>query len=221
MKTLHLAIIFGSASASVIVTLVLIEVFFQNYYPYPGLEGIQTETIPQNSTVHACSLKLLQNYDPGPMGGFMCPIIGFHTFTKVAGNSGFDEVCLDKRYSAGNFVLGAGHNGSISYMIYSNLPLSEAIKLPHINMTNRASFSHYRSIPGGYSETYTESLKGVTVSFEPKFEILWPWSSILVTATISSTRNAETGSHWLFLPPGVCNEGPGLVLTVENSSRTG
>ncbi|MDE1763913.1 MAG: hypothetical protein KGH88_06680 [Thaumarchaeota archaeon] len=149
----------------------------------------------------------------------MCPIMFFHTYTKVDSYSGFDSVCLDSRYSADNYVLKPGHSGSITYTIYPDLPFSYAIQFPHVSITNDASFSHYKPTKGGGAEfTYTDTIDGTSVSFEPISEVVWPWSLPVVTAKMSAATDAKGSSHWLLLSPGVCNGGLGLILTIDNSS---
>lgn len=193
--------------------------FFLSIQPHQhgGHLQDQTDIMPQDGKpINNCT-KEIQAYDPGPTGGFMCPIMFFQTYTKVDSDSGFDEVCFDKRYRAGNYVFESGYNGSITYTIYPNLPLTYAIQLPHLNMVNHA---YFKSTKGGGQFTYADTLKGVSVVFEPKSEVIWPWNSPLVTANIYSTRGAETGSHWLFLPPGVCGGGSSIIITILNTSRT-
>lgn len=219
MKTLRISLIIASVATAAIAVAV-IEILFQPAPP-GGYPSIQTDTVPHDSNFHECNPTRLQGLDPGPMGGFMCPIEFFYGDARVAGNAGFDEVCYDKRYSAGNYILKAGHEGSITYTIHPYLPPSYAIHLPHWNITNSAHFSHYKPLGGGGVQfTYTDSLPGVWVSFEPRSEVLWPWSTTGLTATIHSDANAQPGSHWVFLPPGVCSGGLGIIVTILNSSET-
>ncbi|MDE1765850.1 MAG: hypothetical protein KGI27_06195 [Thaumarchaeota archaeon] len=217
MKTLNLVIITGVIVVVGTVTMIIINTFFHS--SPVGLEEYEVDKSMENSS-HTCTQEQTENSDPGPMSGFLCPIIFFHTYTKMGNNSGFEDVCFDKRYEADNYLLRAGENGSITYTIYPDLSLSDAIKFPHTNMTNYASFSHYMTSNGGRETwTYTNTLPGVGVHYEPKYEMLWPWSSTLVTATIYTNSDAKADSHWLVLAPGVCNGGQAFILTVENSSK--
>lgn len=218
MKIVHLSILIGSI-VGVAIAVVVIDVYFQR--PPHATPILQTDTLQQKDN-HTCTSRQTQGYDPGGTGGFMCPIFFFDTYVIVDNYSGFDDVCFDKRYRAGNYLLKPGNTGLFAYTVYPNLPLSYAIMLPHINMTNTATFTHYKPLKGGGSDfTYTGTVEGVSVSFDPRYEVLWPWSSSHVTASISATKDAKAGSHWLILAPGPCNGGPGFILTIENSSGGG
>lgn len=217
MNIINVAVIVSAVLATIGTSLFFLSLQMQPH----GYMGVQTDAIPQNGNpVSNCTSKQIKTYDPGPLGGFMCPIAFFHTYTKVDSYSGFDDICLDSRYNADNYVLKPGHNGSITYTIYPDLPFSYAIQFPHINITNHASFSHYKSTKGGGAEfTYTDTIDGTSVSFEPRSEVLFPWSSPRVTVTMYAAADAKASSHWLILSPGVCNGGLEFVLTMENSSR--
>jgi hypothetical protein len=219
MKTLHLATIVGGV-ALVIGSVMFLIMPLQNQQH--GYVIVQTDTISKNaSSIHFCTQKQEQIFDPGPSGfnALMCPITP-HTYVGKIDHSGFDDVCYDKKYDATNYFLNAGHNGSISYRIYLDVPFSNIFMFSHVDMTNRVSFSHYYAMVGNsVGWNYTETLDGVNVSFEPKSEMLWPWSSTLVTAKVMTSLDAKEGSHWVVLSPGACGGGPGFILTVDNASR--
>ncbi|MDE2588608.1 MAG: hypothetical protein KGL95_02935 [Patescibacteria group bacterium] len=215
VKAINITVIVSAVLAAVGVSLFFLSIQMQPH----GYMGVQTDAIPQSHNLLNNCTRQVQTYDPGPLGGFMCPIMFFQTYTKVNIYSGFDDVCLDSRYGADNYVLKPGHDGSITYTIYPDLPFSYAIQFPHVNMTNDARFSHPFSQKGSTGWTYTATADGVSVSFEPKSETLWPWSSPQVNTKIHATQDAKSGSYWLLLSPGVCDGGPELILTIDNSTR--
>lgn len=215
MKIINVTVVVSAVLAAIGTSLFLLSTHMQPL----GYIEVQTDAIPQNGNPVSNCTKQIRTYDPGPMGGFMCPITYFHMNTKVDNYSGFDDVCMDPRYGGDTYVLKLGHKGSIMYTLYPDLPFSYAVQVPHVNLTNHVSFSHYKPTKGGGGFTYTDTIDGVHTTFEPGSEVLFPWSSQHVTLTMYATANAKASSHWLFLSPGVCNGGLGFVLTVENSSR--
>lgn len=219
MKTLHYSIIVVVGIALIIGSVMFLIMPLQNQQH--GYVTVQTDIISNASSIPLCTQKQEQTFDPGSSGfnALMCPITP-RTYVGKMDYSGFDDVCYDKKYDAINYFLNGGHNSSMSYRIYLDVPFSDMFMFPHVDMTNRASFSHQYTTTGSrVGWNYTETLDGVNVSFEPKSEILWPWSSTLVTARVLTTSDAKEGSHWAVLSPGACGGGPGFILTVDNGSR--
>ncbi|MBI3639839.1 MAG: hypothetical protein HY223_05935 [Thaumarchaeota archaeon] len=220
MKTLHLSIIVVAGFALFIGSAIFLILPLQSQPG--GYMLVQTDTISKNVTsIHTCISKQEQVFDLGPPGfaSLLCPISP-HTYTKVIDYSGFDNVCHDKKYDAENYVLKAGHNGSITYRIYLDVPYSDIFRFLTVDMTNHASFEHYApTVDGGGRWNYTETLDGASVFYEPRSEVLWPWSSALVTAKVLTSHDAKEGSHWLILSPGMCSGGPAFILTIDNASR--
>ncbi|MDE1764759.1 MAG: SBBP repeat-containing protein [Thaumarchaeota archaeon] len=147
-----------------------------------------------------------QTYYSGP--GYSCRFIFPHL--SITNSSGF-SVYND---SIVHYKILPGQNGTITYTITGpSYGLDPPIYSPNqINITNGA-YLYYDS---GTARTGSEtnSLFGVTISYQPTSEIISYNGSAAITATVSASPDVKQGKYGISFIPGGCAGSPFVELDV-------
>lgn len=152
-----------------------------------------------------------RTYDSGP--GFGCPFIFPHLV--ITNSSGF-QVNNDNGLT--HYELIAGHQGTMTFkLLGDSFGLDPPIYSPSkVNVTNGAYF--YYESKSGNNSTELNSLYGVTISYEPKWEMVNYNGSVSVTVTISASTDAKIGKYKINLIPGGCAGASFFELDVVNKT---
>jgi streptogramin lyase len=149
-----------------------------------------------------------QLYYSGP--GYSCRFIFPHL--SITNSSGFD-VYNDSEITNYTFLPGYA-TGTITYKIFGpSYGLDPPVYSPSkTNVTNGAYL--YYDTASGRVGSETNSLFGVTVSYQPKSEIVNYNDSAAVIASISANSTAKQGTYGIDFVPGGCAGAPFIDLNV-------
>lgn len=152
-----------------------------------------------------------ETYFSGP--GYSCRFIFPHL--SITNSSGF-HVYNDSEIT--HYALTPGHNGTLTYKIFgTSYGLFPPIYSPSkVNVTNSAYF--YYDTGSGRSATELNSLNGVTITYEPKSELVDYDGSSMVTANISANSDAKQGKYGIDFVPGGCAGASWIQLDIVNDT---
>ena len=147
---------------------------------------------------------------PGSGPNLSCPAIpGSNTDEVVLGSSGFDGVyhrylTNSFPYFEGNdYFLKPGNSGKITIKIHpgSAFPVGENLATGELILnkdSHYGNFDHY----------------GVSTSYEPSTAVAGLDGTATLSLIVSTTKDATHGTYWMYLPPGGCDGGKLVLLTV-------
>lgn len=147
---------------------------------------------------------------PGSGPDLSCyPIPGSSTTEAILGTSGFDGVYRRyltnsaPSYEVDDYFLKPGDSGKIIIKIHpgSAFPAGENLATGELILNKdsyHGKFDHY----------------GVSTSYEPSTAVAGLDGTATLSLVVSTTQDATHGTYWMYLPPGGCNGGKLVLLTI-------
>lgn len=179
------------------------------------LSSSQIQVNQTAASIPPCVSKIPNQYAiAGGPGWGLCPIAPFGSLNRILNATGFYGIYNYTAFpDTQNFVLEPGHNGTITVLIslkaVQNFDDTQG-RPNEFNITNDVIFQH---------DAGMRNHPGVDVWVKPKSEMIENDKSSVVTIVLSASKSALPGNYWVSLPPGFCEGGKSIVLTINNCTK--